>query len=373
VELVVADARGKDREVARVVQRDPGGLAHEFSVDGSPPARRGGGCPEPKGAGQATPSPGGAAGAALFGVSCTSGSSCLAVGTTFNGAGSPAGLFSEQWDGASWHLTAAPMPAGSANSFFAGVACTSPSSCTAVGARTDSAGNPIGTLAEQWNGSSWSIQSTPNPAPGGVLAGVSCTSAVACTAAGNLNQTAHAGTTTLVERWNGTNWAIQPTPRLSAGQGSFFNGVACQAGACTAVGLYLTNSGPLTLAERWTGARWLIQATPNPGAAFDLDPPAVACPSVSACLYVGGYTNNGPKLTLAEQWNGSGQTALPAGSRSAAPGGAPSACLRTVLPAPLQGWRRAPAAPPLSPAALPSAPAASRTARRLAGLPGPRD
>jgi len=258
---------------------------------------------------QATPGPAGVAGAALLGVSCTSTSSCLAVGTAFNSSGSPAGLFSERWDGAHWHLQAAPAPTGSPGSSLSGVACTSPSSCTAVGALTDSTGNPVGTLAERWNGIRWSIQPTPNPPPGGGLAAVSCTSMAACTAVGALNGTAHSGTTTLVERWNGTKWAVQPTRRLSAGQGSFFNGVACQASACTAVGLYLTNSGPLTLAERWNGTAWHIQATPNPVGAFDIAPPAVACPGASACIAVGGYINNDPTLTLAEQWNGAGQRA----------------------------------------------------------------
>jgi hypothetical protein len=43
------------------------------------------------------------------------------------------------------------------------------------------------TLAEHWNGSRWAIQPTPNPtgqAPS-VLSGVSCTAATACTAVGD--------------------------------------------------------------------------------------------------------------------------------------------------------------------------------------------
>jgi hypothetical protein len=294
---------------------------------------------------QATPGPAGVAAAALVGVSCTSGSACMAAGTAFNSSGSPMGLFSERWDGTRWHLQTAPMPTGSAGSFFAGVACTSPSACIAVGARTDSSGNPVGTLAERWNGTRWSIQLTPNPPPGGVLAAVSCRSMTACTAAGNLNGTASAGTTTLVERWNGSAWAVQPTPKLSAGQGSFFNGVACKASACTAVGLYLTPAGPLTLAERWTGTGWRIQATPTPSQAYDIAPPAVACPAVSACMAVGGYTTNTPNLTLAEQWNGTGQSALLAKRRLVALGTFPAACPRALLLRPSQGSQRTPASP----------------------------
>jgi hypothetical protein len=264
----------------------------------------------------------------------------MAAGTIFTNSGFPAGIFSERWDGARWHLEAAPMPAGAAGSLFTGVACTSPSACTAVGFGTDSSGNPVSPLAERWNGTRWSIQATPNPSPGGLLAGVSCTSVTACTAVGNLNGTASAGSTTLVERWDGTKWAVQPTPKLAAGEGSFFNAVACTAGACTAAGLYLTPAGPLTLAERWTGAGWHIQNTPTPSQAYDIAPPAVACPSASACIAAAGYASNTPNLTLAEQWNGTGQGALLPSSGSAALGSSP-ALRHALLLGQSQGWQRA--------------------------------
>ena len=275
---------------------------------------------------QPTPNPTGAPGTALFGVSCTASTFCMAIGTSFDSSGFPTGLVAQRWDGTRWQIQPVPTPSGAAGSFFAGVSCTSPSFCTAVGAQTDSAGNPVGTLAERWNGTNWTIQPTPNPPPGGVLAAVSCTTPAACTAAGNLNATSNSGTTTLAERWNGTTWAIQPTPVLSAGQGSFFSGVACQATACTAVGLNLANTGPSMLAERWDGKTWQIQPMPTPPSAPDIDPPAVACPTSSVCMAAGGYTTVGPKLTLAEQWNSTSSGAQPTASRLA-PVSPPPACL----------------------------------------------
>lgn len=149
----------------------------------------------------------------------------------------------------------------------------------------------------------------------------------------------------MVERWNGTTWAIQPTPKLSAGQGSFFNGVACTASACTAVGLYLTNPGPLTLAERWTGTSWRIQATPTLTGAYDLAPPTVACPSASACIAVGGYTANTPNLTLAERWNGATSGSQPATSRLATQGGLAFACEHFLLNLGAYAWRLSHARP----------------------------
>jgi len=106
------------------------------------------------------------------------------------------------------------------------------------------------TLAERWNGTKWSIQTTPNPAGGSEihLIRVSCTSATACTAAGFYSNATT--TVTLAERWNGTRWSIQTTPNPAGGSNSMLNGVSCaSATACTAVG----GSSNGTLAEGWNG------------------------------------------------------------------------------------------------------------------------
>jgi hypothetical protein len=129
---------------------------------------------------------------------------------------------------------------------------------------------------------------------------------------------------------------------LSAGQGSFFSGVACQATACTAVGLNLPDTGPSMLAERWDGTSWQIQPMPAPPGAPDIDPPAVACPTSSACTAAGGYTSVGPKLTLAEQWNGTSSSAQPTASRLAAPASPLPPCLGAPPLKPLPAGERTP-------------------------------
>ncbi len=67
------------------------------------------------------------------------------------------------------------------------MSCPSAAACTAVGSYANSAGTGL-TLAERWDGTTWSVQTTPNP-PGGRafnnLLGVSCPSRVACTAVGD--------------------------------------------------------------------------------------------------------------------------------------------------------------------------------------------
>jgi hypothetical protein len=70
-------------------------------------------------------------------------------------------------------------------------------------------------LAERWNGTTWTIQPTPNPQGGQVegLFGVSCRSNSAYTAVGNnFFQPSTGNPKSLAERWNGSAWTIQPTP-----------------------------------------------------------------------------------------------------------------------------------------------------------------
>ncbi len=101
------------------------------------------------------------------------------------------------------------------------------------------------TLAETWNGTAWTIQTTPNPtgATESHLYAVSCSAATACTAVGWYYNTSDAELT-LAEAWNGTAWTIQTTPNPTGTTGSQLEGVTCStATACTAVGFYDDSSG----------------------------------------------------------------------------------------------------------------------------------
>src|SRR5499433_653560 len=290
---------------------------------------------------QPTPNPPGG-GWFLLSVSCTSASACTAVGGRLTPPGKPTGTLAERWDGHTWHIQPTPNPPGRGVKLLNSVACTSRSSCMAVGNEFDPAtGESLGTLAERWNGRTWRIVPTFKPAPAGPNAGlnsVACTSASACTAVGNRTLVK-----TLAERWNGRTWHVQATPNPSGGQNITLAGVACPAPTvCTAFGLNLTGSGPLTLAERWSGGRWHIQPTPVL-AAYDIGFPGVACPTPSACYALASYTNNGPSLTLVEQWNPAETGTQAATGRPVAPGALPPACIRAGMPGSLPISGRIPA------------------------------
>jgi hypothetical protein len=253
------------------------------------------------------PTPKGAVFAGLGGVSCLSPSFCMAVGaySTSSSESGPVKPLAERWNGKKWVIVSTPNPAGAVQTFLGAVSCTAPSACTTTGEQHSATGI-VPAVAERWNGTRWRIQPTPKPSgsPGSFLPGIACTSASSCTAVGARTDNEGNPVDTLAERWNGTRWHIQPTPTSPGGQ---LTGLACSApAACTAVGFTFTPSGGIILAERWNGTTWRIQPTPLLPAAHEISMPAVACPARTACTAVGGFENDGPgSVSLAERWRGS--------------------------------------------------------------------
>ena len=96
--------------------------------------------------------------------------------------------FAESWDGSAWTVQPTANPAASQGSSLSAVSCTSATSCTAVGQYQSSNVVNFGalqTLAETWDGTTWTIASTPNPSTThDLLLGVSCGTSQVCTAVG---------------------------------------------------------------------------------------------------------------------------------------------------------------------------------------------
>jgi hypothetical protein len=254
---------------------------------------------------QPTANPTGASDSFLDGsVSCPAASACMAVGRSIT-SGAPYTALAEQWDGTTWSIqpTASP-PAGSQGSYLDGVSCPSSNLCSAVGFYVDSTGTDE-SLAEIWDGTAWTMQPTPNPtgSRATTLLGVSCPGVSYCVATGfYLDSTGVKKT--LSEIWDGTGWSIVATPNPSSPlRGSFLQGVSCtNASACIAVGSANTSSAPqgTPLAEHWNGSKWAIQSTPTfTGGALA----SVSC--TSGCTAVGNYSSqtagNG---TLVAFWTG---------------------------------------------------------------------
>jgi len=256
---------------------------------------------------QATPSPTGTQNSHLLGVSCMSAAACLAVGS-FTGGSGVSVLLAERWDGTSWTIQATPLPTGAQNSVLTAVSCSSANACTAVGYAGST--GAFGPLVEQWDGTSWAIQAAPNPtgATNSVLTAVSCPTITDCAAVGYFD--AGGAQATFAESWNGSSWVIHATPN-PAPLVSYFTGVSCtSATSCTAVGASRSNSSfvSVTMAQRWDGSSWTIQATPNPTVIGDSILSGVSCASTTACIGTGHYNSSGRDTVLAERWDGSGWT-----------------------------------------------------------------
>jgi hypothetical protein len=249
---------------------------------------------------QSTPVPSGATSSELMAVGCNSTAQCRAVGSAVIGGVRTA--IAEAWLSPTWTLQTVPIPSGAKSSQLDGVDCIWSSFCVAVGRYTTSGGSTKG-LAMFWNGTTWSLQTLTDPAGAAEseLLDVSCTkSPNVCTAVGSWENSAK-DDFTLAYRFNGSSWTLQNTPNPPGGE-SFLLGVSCATTtSCTAVGTYNESGGSLnTLAEVWDGSSWSIQGTPNPPGANASILYGASCRGTS-CLGVGwSASGSGVETTLAE-------------------------------------------------------------------------
>ena len=129
-----------------------------------------------------SPNPVGSSVSILNGVTCFNSTNCMAVGSSVIG-GNPSTLV-ESWNGSTWSIIPSPIPSGSSSAALQAVSCVSATDCTAVGYSYPT--NAITTLVESWNGSTWSIVPSPNPigSTSSELQAVACSSTSSCAAVG---------------------------------------------------------------------------------------------------------------------------------------------------------------------------------------------
>ena len=129
----------------------------------------------------------------------------------------------EHWDGASWTVVPSYRASAPDGAFVAGLTCVTSNDCWAMGSTTDPvSGLPSGGLVQRWNGTSWSVVPTPAmPDGGGILSSVACLSATQCWASGAAgNPEPGMGNgfapSPIIEAWNGTTWSIESSPNVVA-------------------------------------------------------------------------------------------------------------------------------------------------------------
>lgn len=247
---------------------------------------------------------------ALQSVSCTAATACTAVGSS--SSSSTTFTLAERWNGTSWKVQSTPNPSGELTSSLGSVKCVSATNCTAVGWWQSLSNDGDQMMAERWNGTSWKLQLIPNPAgiADSQLNAVACTSATNCMAIGGYVDGPIGDN--LAEHWNGTSWKYQLIPGPAGVSFTDLQGISCTtATACTAAGYYDINGTDTPLAERWNGTSWKIQSVPSPAGGQNPTLAAVKCTSGTWCVAVGSYTASSGSQTLAESWNGTGWAIIP--------------------------------------------------------------
>lgn len=248
----------------------------------------------------------------LRGVTCVTSTDCWAVGLRSNEDGN-AQTMTLHWDGTAWSIVPSANTSGTRSQSLSSVTCTSASNCWAVGTYAN-ASFVNQTLIERWNGSSWSIIASPSSAANqpNYLNAVSCASASDCVAVGSRGATP--SEQTLILRWNGSSWSIVTSPNTGNGHNNLY-GVTCTPAAdCWAVGYATIGNVQQTLITRWNGTLWSTVLSPNGGVAQNTTLFAVTCVGATICWAVGSTSPAGGQQAFTARWDGSSWVSVAAAS-----------------------------------------------------------
>jgi hypothetical protein len=234
--------------------------------------------------------PGVPAVAGAFNAIAQTGNILLAVG----GLDKPPMLLMQR-TGTKWKTYPAPSAPGALQS----IAVTGSDRAWAAGVITDSAGNPVGDILLQWNGSTWRSVSFPLKGTNQNLWHLAAGPGGAIWAVGDGHNSAFTSFTPLSMLGNGKTWRKVGVP---APANSSLYGVSFVPGG-TAWAVGTVGARARTLILRWTGKAWSQVASPDPLKTSNYLS-AVAATSTRDAWAVG---NGGPSKspeTFILHWNG---------------------------------------------------------------------
>jgi hypothetical protein len=238
--------------------------------------------------------------AELFSAFALSANNVWAVGSYEDPSAFPSLTLIEHWDGTSWSIVPSPSPDTQLNELrsISGVASND---IWVVGLDGDGGTfNPLHSLIEHWDGTSWSVVSNP---------GVNELFGVTALAANNVWAVAvHTSpdVTDIIEHWDGTRWANVPAPSMNANGGAIsLRGVAAvSATDIWAVGDEknpLTNAGN-TITEHWNGIAWTVSSEFSRNSYL---------PSVTATGSIDVWAVDGSGLMQTQHWDGTAWSIIP--------------------------------------------------------------
>jgi len=209
---------------------------------------------------------------------------------------------------------------------FAAVAGSAATDVWAVGGYTDPSqpSMPTLNLVEHWNGADWHIAAAPNAGTqANYLAAIIVPTSTNAWAVGR-----YLGITTsltLVEHWDGTAWSVVPSPN----QGTSYNGLQAIAAVAPddiwAGGVWYSNNIGHTLIEHWDGSSWTIVPSADDGPTGNqiLGLAALAPDNIWAVGTKDDPNLVGVTYAVIQHWDGTTWTLVPnaGGSHLAAVGG----------------------------------------------------
>jgi hypothetical protein len=219
----------------------------------------------------------------------------------------------EHWDGTTWSIVPTPNP-GSTDNDLNGVAAISSNDVWVVGNYFDSLIGAWLEFAAHWNGSNW----TTTIFNYGFLFGVT---ALASNNVWAVGTTFFSPFTTVILHWDGSTWSVVTSQSPAAYDNELFAISAFSSTDIWAVGEQESvASGPLqSLAEHWNGTAWTTITTPNLGAGADNEIFGVNALEAGHAVGVGsGNFVSGSTPKQGEAWD-----LLASGSSTSAPESGP--------------------------------------------------
>ena len=244
--------------------------------------------------------------AAVFSVSCTSRTACVAGGYYFDHSGNnQSQAFVSVYNGSTWvdHEVAGSLNAGN-SAWLNSVSCTTATSCAGGGFYTDGNGNRQA-FVTVYNGSTWVDHEVVGSLDvgagqdGATVTSVSCGSPTLCVAGGSYTAGSdinHYLVHAFVSVYNGKTWVgLDVASSLNQGQSASVNSVTCtSATSCVAGGVYTDiNNVSQAFVSVFDGKVWTdteLAGSLNVGGRAQVN--SVSCASASACV-ASGFDRDG--------------------------------------------------------------------------------
>jgi len=246
----------------------------------------------------------------LYSVSGTASNDVWAVGSSQDGK-LPSRTLIQHWDGTAWSVVSSPNPDTQFNE-LRGIAAISANDAWAVGYRGGTKDEtPIETFILHWNGAGWTQVASPNVAGANQLFGITAISAGDIWAVGSVSGAP------LALHWNGSTWGVVG---VGVGSGLSAESFAAVTGSSAndvwAVGKgkgIFTNQVFATI-RHWDGSRWTEKlcyaaSASNPPDGYEGGGPNAYFTGVSAAasndVWAVGVAGSGPMIL---HWDGQALT-----------------------------------------------------------------